>query len=101
MAPTARKAKEGDAVWLRGAKGEKPFVPGKVTKIQQEGARLTVLRTESNQEETLEASKADIFPANEAGLKTNDHCALIHLNEPCVLENTRARLPPPPLPPAL
>jgi len=92
MAPTARKAKEGDAVWLRGAKGEKPFVPGKVTKIQQEGARLTVLRTESNQEETLEASKADIFPANEAGLKTNDHCALIHLNEPCVLENTRLRM---------
>ena len=45
----------------------------------------------TGEEETFEASKADSFPSNEKGLQTNDHCALIHLNEPCVLENTNLR----------
>ena len=55
------------------------------------GARVTVKREGSSTEEPLDAAKADIFPANEKGMMTNDHCALIHLNEPCVLENTRLR----------
>ena len=52
---------------------------------------MTVKREGSSTEEPLDAAKADIFPANEKGMMTNDHCALIHLNEPCVLENTRLR----------
>ena len=55
------------------------------------GARVTVKRDGSSAEEALDAAKADIFPANEAGMMTNDHCALIHLNEPCILENSRLR----------
>ena len=52
---------------------------------------MTVKRDGSSTEEALDAAKADIFPANEAGMMTNDHCALIHLNEPCILENSRLR----------
>ena len=43
-------------------------------------ARVTVKR-QGGAEEALDSAKADIFPANEAGMKTNDHTALIHLNE--------------------
>ena len=53
-------------------------------------ARVTVKRA-TGEEETLDSAKADIFPSNEKDLITSDHCALIHLNEPCVLENTRLR----------
>ena len=87
-----KKTKEKDKVWLRGAaKGKEPFVHGVVTNVQQNGARVTVKRADTKEEETLDSAKADIFPANESDLMTDDHCALIHLNEPCVLENTRMR----------
>ena len=66
-------------------------MPATVTNVQQNGARVTVKRSPSDPEETLDTSKHDIFPANERGLMTNDHCALIHLNEPCVLENSKLR----------
>ena len=54
-------------------------------------ARVTVKRASGGDEETLDSGKADIFPSNEKGLMASDHCALIHLNEPCILENTRLR----------
>jgi len=66
-------------------------VPAVVTNVQQNGARVTVRRAQGGPEETLDTSKHDIFPANVQGLTTNDHCALIHLNEPCVLENSKLR----------
>ena len=53
-------------------------------------ARITVKRV-TGEEETLDTAKADMFPSNDKNMVTNDHCALIHLNEPCVLENTRLR----------
>jgi len=91
MAPV-KKTKPGDSVWLRGnTKGGDPFEPAKVTNVQQNGARVTTQRKGAKEEETLDSAKADIFPANEGGMMTNDHCALIHLNEPCVLENTKLR----------
>lgn len=68
-----------------------PFVPAKVTNVQQGGARVTVQRASGGDEEVLDTAKADIFPANEDGMMADDHCALIHLNEPTVLENTRLR----------
>ena len=81
-----------EQVWLRGGKDSKePFVPAVVTNVQQNGARVTVRRAQGGPEETLDTSKHDIFPANVQGLTTNDHCALIHLNEPCVLENSKLR----------
>ena len=33
----------------------------------------------------------DIFAANPKDNFAPDHCALIHLNEPCILENSRGR----------
>ena len=36
-------------------------------------------------------SSADIFPANPADQFAPAHCALIHLNEPCILENSKLR----------
>lgn len=85
------KIKVNDQVWLRGGKSQEPFVPAAVTNVQQNGARVTVRRTPDAPEETLDTSKHDIFPANEKGLSTHDHCALIHLNEPSVLENSKLR----------
>ena len=54
-------------------------------------ARVTVKRASGGDEDTLDSGKADIFPSNEKDLMASDHCALIHLNEPCILENTRLR----------
>jgi myosin heavy subunit len=84
------KVKVGDSVWLRGGKGSDPFVQATIGNVQQNGARITVKRAAGG-EETLDTAKADFFPSNEKDLMTSDHCALIHLNEPCVLENTRLR----------
>ena len=59
--------------------------------MQQNGARVTVTRTPGGAEETLDTSKSDIFPANEQGMMAGDHCGLIHLNEPSILENSKLR----------
>ena len=92
-AQAPNKIKINDSVWLRaGAKGATdPFVPATVTNVQQNGARVTVKRASSTEEEVLDTSKSDIFPANEKGMTAGDHCALIHLNEPCILENSKLR----------
>ena len=83
--------KIGDAVWLRSEKGDsEPFTAGTITKVQQGGARLTV-EWPNGKEVVADTAKVDVFPANPQGSKAADHCALIHLNEPTVLENTKAR----------
>ena len=85
------KIKTDEPVWLRGAKGSSDlFLPAKVTNVQQAGARVTVEKPDKSTE-VLDRNKADVFPANPTGTKASDHCALIHLNEPCILENTRQR----------
>jgi hypothetical protein len=96
--------KIGDTCWVRAAdkKAVKPFETASVVNVQQGGARVTVKREGSSAEESLDTAKEDLFPANEKGMMPADHCALIHLNEPCVLENTalvRARLGPAPAAP--
>ena len=89
MAPA--KIKTGDNIWLRTGKGAAdPFEPATVTNVQQAGARVTVKRP-GGAEEALDTAKADVFPANAAGSTASDHCALIHLNEPCILENSKIR----------
>lgn len=83
--------KPEEPVWLRGAKGSAElFIPAKVVSVQQAGARVTVEKRDKTTE-VLDRNKADVFPANADGATANDHCALIHLNEPCILENTRLR----------
>ena len=54
-----KNLRNDDPVWLRGAKGEDPFVPAKVTDVQQAGGRITVVRGNGSTE-VLDRSKADI-----------------------------------------
>ncbi len=83
--------KVGEAIWLRAQKGSaEPFIPGTVTNVQQGGARLTV-KGSDGKEVALDNKNADVFAANPPGSTASDHCALIHLNEPSVLENSRQR----------
>ncbi|KAL1521199.1 hypothetical protein AB1Y20_022751 [Prymnesium parvum] len=89
--PVLAKIKTDEPVWLRAPKGSAElFLPAKVTNVQQAGARVTV-ETPNGASEVLDRNKADVFPANPTGTTAPDHCALIHLNEPCILENTRLR----------
>ena len=37
----------------------------------------------------MDTANADVFAANPVGSDASDHCALIHLNEPSVLENSK------------
>ena len=58
----------------------------------QGGKRITAKNSKTKEEVICDLSSADIFPANPADQFAPDHCALIHLNEPCVLENSRGRV---------
>uniref|UniRef100_A0A7S4BEP8 Uncharacterized protein n=1 Tax=Chrysotila carterae TaxID=13221 RepID=A0A7S4BEP8_CHRCT len=81
----------GDPCWLRAPKGQtEPFSPGKIVNVQQGGDRLTVLKPDGT-EAAFDLKNADVFAANPTGSNAPDHCALLHLNEPSVLENTRQR----------
>ena len=77
--------------WPRdNTKGTKePFVTASVINSQQGGKRITAKNSKTNEEVICDLSSADIFPANPADQFAPDHCALIHLNEPCILENSR------------
>ena len=77
-------------VWLPGKEGsEEPFIGGKITAISPSGA-LT-LRMDGGTEQTVDPAKVDVLPGNEPGSMAPDHCGLINMNEPCVLENSRLR----------
>ena len=91
--PVTSKIKVGDSVWLRdNTKGTKePFVTASVINSQQGGKRITAKNSKTNEEVICDLSSADIFPANPTDQTAPDHCALIHLNEPCILENSRKR----------
>mmetsp|Transcript_64144 Transcript_64144/g.106620 ORF Transcript_64144/g.106620 Transcript_64144/m.106620 type:complete len:1736 (-) Transcript_64144:276-5483(-) len=83
--------KNGEPVWIRGVKGDaEPFQPATIVNVQQGGARLTVARQDGTQQ-AFDANNADVFPANPSGSSAPDHCALLHLNEPSVLENSKTR----------
>jgi hypothetical protein len=74
----------GMAVWLRGTAAE-PFVSG-VVASEKDGS-LEVTLNGGGGKRTVSAR--EVFPAS--GRTASDHCALPYLNEPSVLENTRAR----------
>ena len=87
-----KTGKIGDRVWLRSGKGSgTPFELATITNVQQAGARVTVRRLGAAHDEVLDTGKADIFSANAADSVATDHCGLIHLNEPCILENSKLR----------
>ena len=76
-------------VWLPGKEGsEEPFIGGKITAISPSGA-LT-LRMDGGTEQTVDSPRLMCCLAR-AGLDGADHCGLINMNEPCVLENSRLR----------
>lgn len=82
----------GDVVWLRSSTSasEDAFLSGTITNIQQGGGRLTI-SDQGGKEVVVNTASSDVFMANRAGGTSPDHCELLHLNEPTVLENTRAR----------
>ena len=81
--------KVGDPVWLSSEKGaSEPFYAGSVSEVKQGGARL-VVHSADGSDHVVAAE--NVFPANPKGSSAPDHCALIHLNEPTVLENSRTR----------
>ena len=75
-----------DEVWLHVSM---PFVGG-VCKAVQPGGQIQ-LKMDGGSEQTVDLAKGEVLAGNEEGLTAHDHCALIHLNEPCILENTSLR----------
>ena len=82
--PIAGKAKLRDPAWLRTPAG---WVSATVARI--DGTDVT-LSTDAGEERLPLASDA-VCLANKPGDSAEDHCGLIHMNEPSILENTRVR----------
>lgn len=78
----------GMRVWLPGP-ADQPFVPGACVAVEA-GGQLK-LKMDDGEEKSVDPSKVDVLAGNETGLTASDHCALINMNEPCVLENSRLR----------
>ena len=78
------RVKVGDPVWVRNTKkgAADPFSAGTIVNVQQGGARLTV-KLPNGTEQPYDTRHADLFLSNPADSTAPDHCALIHLNEPC------------------
>ena len=81
--------KQGDKVWLRDSdktKGQM-FVKGQLTGVASD--RCMVAHADGGA--VVAKAPGEVYPANPADDAPSDHSALIHLNEPCILENTRQR----------
>ena len=78
----------GQPVWLKAPEGAavEPYAAGVVQEVGPK--QLTVRKLDGS---TVTADPAAVLPANPEGTTAPDHCGLIHLNEPCVLQNSRAR----------
>ena len=63
------------------------FTRGVVTSI--ESRTECVVTTDGGAQLTKKA--AELYPANSPSDAAPDHCALIHLSEPCILDNSRVR----------
>ena len=66
-----------------------PFDPAEVLRVEPDGR--IVLKKGSGSEATVDPRNVDCFPRNPPETTAPDHCALIYLNDPCILENSRAR----------
>ena len=78
----------GTRVWLPSPAHDTPFLGA--TCIGLQGTILR-LKLDSGEEKSVDPERVDVHVANDVGLTASDHCGLIHLNEPCVCENTRLR----------
>ena len=82
----------GDPVWLRDVDKSqgRMFVKGTLTAVQPD--RCTVATGAGEGGVVLQKAPAEIYPAHPYEEEApEDNSALIHLNEPCILENTRQR----------
>jgi hypothetical protein len=83
------KAKPRDHAWVRAPpKAEEPFLAATV--VATSDGQVTV-SSDAAGEQSFPLASDDIFLANPANTNADDHCGLIHMNEPAVLENTRVR----------
>ena len=91
MAAPATGAAEwrvGMHVWLPASDGsEQPFTPGQVTSIDKGSLEVTV----GGARQMVDLQRAEVLAGNAPDTTAADHCGLIHMNEPCVLENSRLR----------
>ena len=77
--------------WLPGKEGsETPFAAAQCEAVEA-GGLLKLKLDDGGGTVTVDPSKQDVLAGNETGSTAFDHCALIHMNEPCVLENSRLR----------
>ena len=75
-------------MWLAGPKDD-PFIGGSCAAV--EAAGTIKLKMDNGEEKSVDPSKVDVLAGNETGITASDHCALINMNEPCVLENSQLR----------
>lgn len=87
MASPLVEWRAGQHVWLPKEGGDAPFVAGQVTAVEPKGLKIRV----GGAEQIFDPEKADVLPGNAPDTTAPDHCALINMNEPCVLENSRLR----------
>lgn len=73
----------GAAVWLRGTSTE-PFIAGEIIGVSEATVQVALAGGEVRR-----IGRSDAFAASSR--TAPDHCALEHLNEPSVLNNTRLR----------
>ena len=77
-------------VWLPNKDGSsEPFVSGQITALEKPSNLR--LKMADGKENVVDPSKEEVLPGNEPDVTASDHCGLIFMNEPCVLENSRLR----------
>ena len=81
------RLKAGEPAWMREVGKADVFTRGVVTSI--ESRTECVVTTDGGAQLTKKA--AELYPANSPSDAAPDHCALIHLSEPCILDNSRVR----------
>ena len=77
----------GDAVWLRNRSKDAVFVRGVLSSAAADGCGV-----ELSDGSLVQRHADELYAANGPDEPPPpDHSSLVHLNEPCILENTRAR----------
>ena len=84
------KLKEGAAVWVKDAAIAKDnlFVVGHI--VSMDGIKATVETEQSGKRQEIVVPLEECYHTNQGG-HVPDHCQLVHLSQPTLLENTRAR----------
>lgn len=86
------KLKEGQAVWVKDTAIAKDalFTIGHVVSIDPEGKKATIETENNGKRQEITVGVEECYHTNQ-GSHVPDHCQLVHLSEPTLLENTRAR----------